>query len=310
MSQTEDVHPVVITGAAGLLGSAVVEKLAGAGRVLRCVDVVPLERQGVSSFVASIDDRAVISKMVEGCEVLVHLAWKGVAALPPEGTSRNVSDNLVGSLAMLEQAQRGGVKRVVFASSGGTVYGAQMGERLSEDVACRPISVYGAEKVAFEALAHAFCHAHDMSFLSLRVSNLYGPGQRGNMGQGLVATAIWKALKDEALELWGDGSVTRDYVYITDVAEAFAQAVNYSGESEIINVGTGIARTVTDVVECIERVFRKRIEVHYRAARRADVPYNVLDVTRASKLLGWSAATDFETGVRQSLAWSRRSLKV
>src|SRR4051812_42580936 len=141
MSQTEDVHPVVITGAAGLLGSAVVEKLAGAGRVLRCVDVVPLERQGVSSFVASIDDRAVISKMVEGCEVLVHLAWKGVAALPPEGTSRNVSDNLVGSLAMLEQAQRGGVKRVVFASSGGTVYGAQMGERLSEDVACRPISV-------------------------------------------------------------------------------------------------------------------------------------------------------------------------
>jgi UDP-glucose 4-epimerase len=147
-----------------------------------------------------------------------------------------------------------------------------------------------------------------MTFLSLRVSNLYGPGQYGDRGQGIVATAIWRSLKGEALELWGSGSAVRDYVYVQDVARAFACATAYAGASEIVNVGSGIGHTVRDVIQCVERVLREPIEVKWRPSRRTDVPRNVLKVSRARELLGWAALTSFEAGVKKSIDWSRAVL--
>lgn len=197
-----------------------------------------------------------------------------------------------------------GVKRIVFASSGGTVYGPGRAERLSETGACLPISAYGAGKAAFELFAHAFCRVNGISFVSLRVSNLYGPGQRGDRNQGLVAATIWKALKDERIEIWGDGSAVRDYVYITDVADAFIKATDYAGPAIILNIGSGIGRSVRDVIQTIENVLERKIDVNWRPARAVDVPYNVLDATRAEEVMGWQATTDFLSGVRNAVAWS------
>jgi UDP-glucose 4-epimerase len=308
MSRAEDTRAVAITGAAGFLGSTIVDKLSSAGRSVRCIDIVPVERPGVVSFLASVGDRAAMAKVLEGCETLIHLAWRGVEAVPPEGITQNVQDNLVSSLAMLEEARKLGVRRVVFASSGGTVYGVHEDQSLSESAACRPISTYGAAKLAFEALAHAFCHANGMTFLSLRVSNLYGPGQRGDKGQGLVAATVWRALKGEPVELWGDGSVVRDYVHVSDVADAFARATTYAGASNVVNIGSGTGRSVKEVVLSIERVLGRPVEVQWRVARRADVPRNVLNVSRARALLDWAAVTDFEAGVKSSVDWSRTVL--
>lgn len=308
--RTAEQKPVCLTGGAGFLGRHILERLVADGRTARCVDVAPFARPGVTTFAASIGDREAVREALSGCDTLIHLAWTGTAANPPEGFDNSAQDNLVASLGMLESARAAGIKKIIFASSGGTVYGTTPEDvAVTEDHACRPISGYGAGKLAFEGYAHAFCHINDMTFVALRVSNLYGPGQRGDKGQGLVAALQWRALASQPSEVWGDGSAIRDYIYVDDAADAFARALAYAGPSTVINIGSGIGRSVRDVVTTVEDVMGQPVPIVWKPGRSTDVPYNVLDSSRAAALLGWHAQTDFADGVKSALSWSRDCLR-
>jgi len=193
----------------------------------------------------------------------------------------------------------------VFASSGGSVYGESDVTPIPEDHPLRPTNSYGAAKVAAETAGIDICKGRDTKFISLRVSNLYGPGQRGDLGQGLIATAIWRSLAGRELEVWGDGTHVRDYLYVADAARAFVNAMDYTGELPAFNIGSGIGLSVNEVVEQVRKSTRTAPSISYKASRAVDALRNVLQVSRAARHLGWRAQTALDRGIASAVLWSK-----
>jgi UDP-glucose 4-epimerase len=184
-----------------------------------------------------------------------------------------------------ELAARG--VRYVFFSSGGTVYG-QAGagaELMSERHACRPVNLYGYSKWLFEEYLGLCARMHALQYLIIRPSNPYGPYQNPQKMQGFIAVAMYKLCKGEVIEVWGDGSVVRDYIFVTDMANAFAVLLAREVWNEVFNIGGGTGYSLLDVLASMEQVTRKKAKVIQKDSRSVDVSRIVLDVTKLKSVI-------------------------
>jgi UDP-glucose 4-epimerase len=295
---------IAITGGAGFLGQHVTRAILNAGRDVVNFDLSPSPVAGVQNHIESVFAPALDEALLEGVDALIHLAWIGKPGSPDVSFSGDADQNVVGSLRLVEAAKRAGVKMVVFASSGGTVYGAEAKAISVESDPLAPINAYGAGKAAFEAYLNAWGRAHGVRTVTLRIANPYGPGQLPDRGQGFVANAVARALDGQTLQIWGDGKVVRDYVYIADVAEAFVAALA-SDEGDVFNIGSGKGWSLNEIVEHVNRTVGQAIRVEYQPGRTIDVPVNVLDNTKAARFLGWTAEEDLSTGVKLTAQWMK-----
>jgi UDP-glucose 4-epimerase len=206
----------------------------------------------------------------------------------------------------MEAAAREGVRRLVFVSSGGTVYGVPAAVPIPETAPTEPISAYGLQKLAIERYLALFRRKHGLDSVVLRVSNPYGPLQRARRSQGVIAAFLEAGLRGEALEIWGDGTVTRDFVFIDEVVEAMLLAAVHSGGSRVFNVGSGQGLDINTVADDVEKVLgRGRLERIHHAARPADVPVNILDVSRIRDEMGWQPRTSWIDGLARTAAWMK-----
>lgn len=294
---------VAITGASGFIGRNVCKYFERAGydvRVLQRSELpLDLDRSGSDLVFDGLVDRLV------GVQSVIHLAWEGKPGTRDASFSSSAQVNVVGSIRLLEAASEASVESFLFASSGGTVYGPQQFEAFQERHSLDPINAYAAGKAAFEGYLSAFAHSYGIRQASLRVSNPYGPGQRGDLGQGLVATAIWRGLRREALEIWGDGSQVRDYLYIDDMCEAFLLAEQHPTASGVLNIGRGEGTSVRELVSQVEAVLQTPLDVNYTIGRLVDVPRNVLDTSKAKAILNWSPRAKMEDALKETLDWAR-----
>ncbi|WP_304073545.1 NAD-dependent epimerase/dehydratase family protein [Maricaulis maris] len=295
---------IAITGGAGFLGQHVSRAILSAGHEVVNFDLSPSPVAGVQNHIESVFAPALDEALLEGVDALIHLAWIGKPGSPDVSFEGDAHQNVVGSLRMVEAAKRGGVKMVVFASSGGTVYGAEAKACSVESDPLAPINAYGAGKAAFEAYLNAWGRANGVRTVTLRIANPYGPGQLPDRGQGFVANAVARALDGQTLQIWGDGKVVRDYVYITDVADAFVSALT-SEKGGVFNIGSGIGWSLNEIVEHINKTLGQAIRVDYQHGRTIDVPINVLDNTKAQRDLGWNAAEGLSTGVELTARWMK-----
>jgi len=199
------------------------------------------------------------------------------------------------------------VKRFLFPSSGGTVYGTDPapGTALREDMATAPRNAYGASKLAIEHYLRLLNGLGRIATVSLRISNAYGEGQRAHRGQGFVAAAIRNALAGAPLEIWGDGSVERDFVHVSDVARAFVMAAHRDDPPPIVNIGSGVAVSLSEIVRRLEDALGQPVPVVHRAGRVVDVKRNVLDISRARATLGWTPEIRLEEGLARTVRWWR-----
>jgi UDP-glucose 4-epimerase len=204
---------------------------------------------------------------------------------------------------LLEEAVRAGVRKVVFVSSGGTVYGRPQYVPIDEAHPTDPISSYGIAKLAIEKYLHLFHTLHGLDYAILRPSNPFGERQRVQASQGAVAVFLGKVLKGEPVDIWGDGSVVRDYIYIGDLIAALLAAQRYTGAMRIFNVGSGAGLSLNQLLDGIAQVTGRKAERRYLDARAFDVPANVLAVDRARQELGWTPATAFLDGLARTAAW-------
>jgi UDP-glucose 4-epimerase len=211
----------------------------------------------------------------------------------------DVTSNLAASLRLLEHARRAGVARLVFLSSGGTVYGHPREIPIPETHATDPLCSYGIVKLAIEKYLELYRQLHGLDYVVLRVANPFGEGQRTNGSQGAVAVFLGRALRDEPIDIWGDGTVVRDYLHISDVVAAILRAATSDSRERIFNIGSGSGLSLNDVVDGIAEVVGRTPRRIYHPARSFDVPVNVLRIDRAQAELGWRPALTFAEGVKR-----------
>jgi UDP-glucose 4-epimerase len=214
----------------------------------------------------------------------------------------DVQSNLIGTINFLKAAVAARVRKVLFVSSGGTVYGIPSGLPIKETAPTDPICSHGIAKLAIEKYLGLFELLHGLGFLIFRLSNPFGERQRPG-AQGAIAAFMDKALRAEPIEVWGDGSVVRDYIYIEDAIDALVEGLGYSGEQRLFNVGSGVGRSLNEVLGILETVSGRRILRKYLPSRAIDPPANVLDIGRIKSEIGWSPRIPFADGIDRTWKW-------
>ena len=297
----------LVLGAGGFIGSHLCRELVNAGARVHGFghrpdfpDSLPPMRFTSADFT----DRAALALAVDGAEVVFHLLGGTNPEVSNQDPIADLQGNTLASVHLLELCRSAAVKRIVFVSSGGTVYGNPSHLPIAEDAATEPISAYGINKLMVEKYLQLFARLGGSPAVTLRVANPYGEFQSPFRRQGLVAALIETILAGQPVEIWGDGLVVRDYLYVGDLVEALVRASLYEGPEQVLNVGSGIGRSVLDVLEsvCIALERRPAAIIH-KPSRRADVPANVLDISKIKRTLGWTPQTDWITGLRRTAEW-------
>ncbi|MBN1828983.1 MAG: NAD-dependent epimerase/dehydratase family protein [Deltaproteobacteria bacterium] len=304
-----------VLGGAGFIGSHVVDGLVERGHRVRVFDLPNVHTDNLSGVLSGIEcvsgdfhNRTDLARILDGMDVIVHLIGTTVPGPSNENPAYDVESNVIGTLNLLDEARRAAVKRIVFASSGGTVYGVPMSLPVAEDAPTNPICSYGITKLAIEKYLALYRRLYGLDYTVLRLANPYGERQRTRAAQGAVAVFLGKVARGEPIVIWGDGSVARDYFYIGDLVPAFMSAVEKKSPSRIYNIGGGVARSLNDIVALIGEVTERQPVVCYEEGRSLDVPVNCLDISRAGNELGWSPKTEFREGLNRTWAWIKENI--
>ncbi len=297
-----------VLGGGGFMGTNLCRHLAGRVQHVRAFgrrQAFPAELADIEWFPGDFNDANVLPAAVAGCDIVFHLVS---ASTPGSANVDKVADlqtSVVPTLHLLEACRAEGVRRVVFVSSGGTIYGIPQAVPTPEDAATSPITAYGISKLAIEKYLGLYEYMHGLEYRVLRVANPFGPFQTALKNQGVIAAFVARAMAGQPVEVWGDGTVTRDYVYIEDVCAAFAAAAHHAGPGRIFNIGSGEGRSLNDIVAALEAELGAGLQVTRRAARRVDVPVSVLDISAAARELQWTPQTPFREGLARTIAWMR-----
>ncbi len=256
--------------------------------------------------IGELSDTAALKRALDGIDVVFHLLGGSFPARAEADPAEDLCRNAIPSLGLMALCREARVRQIVFVSSGGTVYGVPRHLPLREDHPTDPISAYGIHQLLIEKHLGLLAHRHDLPCVVLRVANPFGPYQLPGRGQGLVATLIAQRLAGRPVEIWGDGQVVRDFFHVADLVDAALLAAVYRGPERVLNVGSGIGRSVRDVVGAIDAMLGMRgAEIIHRQGRAVDVPVNVLDVARIRRVLGWSPRIDWQDGLRGTADWLR-----
>lgn len=300
----------VVLGGGGFIGSAIVDRLLRDGHTLRVFERPRVGRfrefsphEPVEWMTGDFMNTHDVNDALDGMDAVLHLVSNTLPKTSNDAPVFDVQSNLVSTLRMLETMVDRGIGRIVFISSGGTVYGNPVYLPVDELHPTNPQVSYGITKLAIEKYLHLFEKIHGIKATILRVANPYGGRQRPETAQGAVSVFLHRALSQQPIEIWGDGSVTRDYIYIDDVAEAFARAVAYSGAKSVFNIGSGVGTQLNELVNIIEEVLGKPVERRYLPARPFDVPVSILSNALARDELQWTPRVSLRDGIARTAKW-------
>jgi UDP-glucose 4-epimerase len=245
-----------------------------------------------------------LAELIEQADVVFYMAGSSTPAFAQTDPGASIVSSVVPAAAVLDLMRETSTRRIVLASSGGTVYGAVTQLPTGESHATEPISLHGHNSLTIERYATFFAARYDFEPVILRYSNPFGPGQLARGGQGVVAAWCEALAHEETIKLYGDGLVRRDFVYIDDAAEATVLAGLNAGGPCIYNVGSGETTSLQTLLDLLQRVAGRSASIEQIPARPVDVPVTQLDCTRISDDLGWKATTSLQDGARASWQWS------
>jgi UDP-glucose 4-epimerase len=302
-----DFNRVLLVGGGGFIGRNLMHKLISIDVPVACFD---RERpawlpDGVRFFEGDFTSAKDMEPAVAESDAVVHLASTVLPKKSNEDPAYDIDSNLKASVRLLKLSAEYRVKRFIFISSGGTVYGPPMEIPIRESHPTNPICSYGIVKLAIEKYLRLFEHLNGLCGCSLRLANPYGAFQRHDTGQGVIAAFCHKALAGEQIEIWGDGNIARDFVYIDDVTEAIWRVVGDATVTGELNIGSGMSTTLNQVVDCIETIIGKPLPCVYHDARSFDVQESRLDISKARKELSWEPLIPLEDGIRMTIDWQR-----
>ncbi|MBS0193644.1 MAG: NAD-dependent epimerase/dehydratase family protein [Proteobacteria bacterium] len=301
-----------IIGGGGFIGSAIVERLLPDGHALRILErprVQPWRTfaaaEAVEWMAGDLMNAHDIEAAIDGADAVIHLASTTLPKNSNDDPAFDVQSNLVPSLHLLDAMVRRRVGRIVFISSGGAVYGPSRTLPIDEAHPTEPLVSYAIVKLAIEKYVRMYQRLHGIRGIVLRVANPFGERQRPETSQGAVGVFLHHALRGEPVELWGDGSVARDYLHVADVADAFARALAYDGSHAVFNIGSGTATRLDELLAVMSELLGRPVACRRLPARAIDVPANALDCSLAQRELGWSPLLSLREGLARTIAWMR-----
>ena len=300
---------IILLGAAGFIGTNLVIELAqNSQNEITVVDknknyfktLEDMHFPHVRSIESDLNMDSDYERLVEGQDLVYHLISTTVPTTSNQHIAEELKGNVVLSANLFEACVHQNVKKVVFFSSGGTVYGKESKCPLNEKTPTNPITSYGIQKVSIEKLLYLYNYMYGLDYRIIRLANPYGPYQKPNGVLGAVTTFTYKALKGEEIQVYGDGSVVRDFIYIDDAVRGIQKIVNGNDSHHTFNLGCGYGTSIKQVIETIERALGIEAKVRYTEARKVDVPVNYLDINRYENAYGGLNPISLEEGIKMT----------
>ncbi len=303
-----------VLGAGGFLGGAVASALCDNGALVHGFGRLP-SHSGLDERMlwtnAWLSNTASLARALEGQQVLFHFISSSIPATSNNAPAETLMEEVYDTIKLLDLCKASGVRKVVFASSGGTVYGVPSQIPTPESAPTDPISAYGINKLMVEKFLALYRHLHGLDYVVLRLANPYGPGQSPFKKLGVIATMVHSALTHAGIEIWGTGEVTRDFVHIDDVVDALFRAAEYDGPHKTFNVGSGTGRSLNELLADVQGVLGiDDLPVVRKAGRKADVPVSILDTALIERELGWKAKVGIREGIASTAQWMRSAFRI
>lgn len=300
---------ILITGGSGFIGSHLAMHLLSLGYEpvifsrtvpeFAQVAYVLGEMSEITSLVA-LDEYALI----------YHLAWSTKPASANQNPVADVQTNVIAGLHLLDAlVQMTNPPRLIFVSTGGALYGVPNQLPIAETHSTNPINAYGVSKLSFEHYLHVYHHVHGLDYLIFRPGNPYGEGQDPSAAQGAIAVFLGKMLHNQPIEIWGDGTVTRDYLYIDDLVRALVAGMAYQPDQDayrVFNVGSGHGASLNHILHLASEITGIAPSVRYLPARKIDAPTIVLDITQIRQQLKWHPQVSLVEGLHKTWEWMLR----
>ncbi len=306
---------MIVTGGAGFIGSHIAEAYLAAGWSVTCLDDLSRGKQaqvpdGAKFVRADVRDKAAFEAIADGhFDVVIHHAAQIDVRVSVEDPAHDASVNLVGFANVLAAAGAGGTRRVIFASSGGTVYGDPSVIPTPEPTYTLPISPYGVSKLAGEHYMRVIGQLKGFEGVALRYANVYGPRQDPKSEAGVVSIFVSRLLADQPLTVFGDGRQTRDYVYVKDVARANliagTVAVSWGDtlDAPAFNIATGTETSVNDLAAHVGSALGRTPVIEYAEPRAGELFRSCLDIGKAGRVLSWRPEVSFDEGMKALAGW-------
>lgn len=305
---------ILVTGGAGFIGSNIVDRYVAEGHEVAVVDNLATGRRenlnpAATFHEVDITDWEGVQEVFtqEKPEVLNHHAAQMDVRKGVEDPAFDAITNIVGSIYLLEAGLKNGLRKVIYASSGGACYGEPDVIPAPETATIHPISQYGISKHSVEHYLWLYDYNDGLTYTVLRYGNVYGPRQNPHGEAGVTAIFAGMMLRGENPKIFGKGDKTRDYVYIEDVVEANVLALT-AGDNDIFNIGTGVQTTDQEVYDAIAAATGYDKPAIYTEERKGEIRHTALDVSKAREALGWEPKVDFREGCRRAVAYNRERL--
>lgn len=300
----------LVIGGNGFIGCHLVDQLLLAGHSVRVFDRYPSRFRDplpkVEYCVGDLGNHGELAEAVKGVDWVFHLAYTTVPQTSNDDPVYDIRSNIADSVNLLQECKKSDVKKIVFISSGGTIYGVPKNIPIAEDHTTEPICSYGISKLAIEKYLYLFYSQWGLDYVVLRLSNPYGVLQNPHAKQGVIGVFLGAASEGKPINIFGDGETVRDYIYVTDAARALVKSAEYKagpGDPRVFNIGAGRGYSLNEIVAEIKKNIDRPVNVNYAPGRSVDVPSNVLDIKLATKHLDWNPEIELGAGLRQTWNW-------
>lgn len=300
---------ILVLGGSGFVGSHLIDKLRSHGHRVRVFDKndeyyrKPIP--GIEYCHGDFENHGLVSDALRDIDWVFHLISTTLPKTSNDDFAFDVRSNVMESISLFEKCVAGGVKKVVFLSSGGTIYGNPRKLPVKEDSPQNPICSYGVTKLMIEKYLFLFNQLYGLKSVILRPSNVYGPRQNPNGIQGIIPVFLGKFRRGEPIEIWGDGKIVRDYIYVEDLVEGIYRAACVEASYATWNLGSGRGHSINEILRIIRRVVGCKIDVRYGEKRPFDVQRLYLDIDKAKKELSWKPETSLADGIKKTWEFIR-----
>lgn len=300
---------VLIIGGAGFIGGNLTISLLKAGYDVRVFTRSSRSVKNISKYLDKIElifgdfmDDFALKSAVKGVDKVIHLVSTTFPGTKSDSNVYDIYSNLIPTVRLLEICRELSIKNIVYASSGGTIYGEPIYNPIDEDHPLKPKSLYGHSKKIIESYLTFFSENFGINIQILRISNPYGPFQNIYGTQGLIAVAFGSLMENRTFTVFGKGDIVRDYIYIDDVMDAFKSALT-SEKSNLVNISSGQGKSILEILDKIQEVTGRKIQIIKKDERKGDVKVNVLSNEHAKKVYGWSPQSCLDLGISNTWDW-------